>query len=328
MSISFNISSGGRGRGLLLAGLCVSGLAGLPAPGRPIEFSEPGNSSLTVNVSGLGAKPAALPSVDARVFRPHNYDANPDVSPGLKPLTRAAGLADRQNSRAPGLFDRDKNWLQQTPQEMLQSMMEKDALKLPASGAGNKSWDAAASWDPYNLPSTRRNGGAKTEARGGATNRLDSVAALNANDPFAVFSSRRPSPDYPATLDANVARLRGVADWLHTGDDSAADVRRERMDAASQLDEFRRPPGFQTPGGNSGWLYPAATPGRGRAVGTDVEKSARTQGASAAGMFNLPSAPLAPIAPIAPGPTSLTPAPYSPAAKPKPLEVSAPRRVF
>lgn len=331
MSVNFNPSSRGRARFFLLCSLGIGGLAGLPMQGRPIEFSEPGGSNLTVNVSSLRAKPADLPSVEDRVFRPHTYNSSQGVISRLKPMAASPAAGTRQNNRVPGLFDRDKSWLQQTPQEMLDSMLERDALKLPGSTTWNKPSEPWSASDPYNLQAARRRGAAKNEARGPAreTNRLDGAATvLNASDPFAPFSSRRPSSDLPGASDLNVGRPREVVDWLHGGDDSSPDGRHERTDPASQLEAFRRNQGLQTPGGNPGWLNPAATPNRGNAFVTDVEKSSRSPGGASSALFTAPAAPLAPTAPLAPGQTSLTPAPYSPSAKPKPLNISAPRRSF
>ena len=328
MSNRFNISQAGAARFLLLCGLGVGGLITRPAPARPIEFSDPGSSNLTIHVSSLGVKPAALPDVGDRVFKPHNYSSAQGQISSMKPLPPAPGLASRQKSHVPGLGERDQNWLQQRPQEMLQGMMDKEALKLPTYGAGNKPLDSGSTWDPYNLYA-RRSSTAKAELRGQLreTNRLGASATLNANDPFAALSGRRPSPDYPATLDVNTARPLGVADWLHTGDDSTPDVRRDRLDTANPLDEFRKNQGLPTAVGNSGWLNPPPPARNNNAFVSDVEKSLRRAG-GAASLLTLPNLPAAPTAPVAPGQTSLTPAPYSPTVKPKPLDVSAPRRHF
>ncbi len=327
MSIRFNISNGGRARRFLLCCVAAGCLAGGPVQARPIEFSEPGSSDLTVNVSGLGTKPADLPSVEDQVFRPHVYQSKQSLSAGMKPLANSF----RQNQRSPGLFDRDQNGLPQTPQAMLDSMLDRDVLKLPGYGAGKKPLDSWSSWDPYNLQTSRRGDSAKADSRSSAreTNHLDGAnAALNANDPFAAFSGRRPSADYPATLDGNAGRPRDVADWLHAGTDASPDARRDPINPAGRLDDDRRNQGLQTPGVNSGWLNPAATPVRGNSFVTDLEKFSRATDRPAAALFSLPSAPTAPTAPLAPGQTSLTPAPYTPPAKPKPLNVSAPRRNF
>lgn len=308
----------------MLCCLAGGGLASGSMQARPIEFSEPGSSNLTVNVSGLGAKPADLPSVANRVFRPHAYQNSAGLPTGMKPLANSF----RQNNRVTRPPDRDKNALPQTPQQVLQSMMEGETHKLTAYGTENQRLDESSSWDPYNLQSARRSGTTKANARGLAreTNRLDgATAALRANDPFASISGRRPSPDFPATLDVNAGRPREVADWLHAGDGAALDARRDRMDHVGPLDDFRKPQGLQPPGSSSSWLTPPAAPGRGNAFVTDMEKSSRSADRSASALFTLP---VAPGAPMAPGQTSLTPAPYSPPAKPKPLNVSAPRRNF
>lgn len=328
MSNRLNILNAGAARFLLLCGLGVSGLITRPAPARPIEFSEPGSSNLTVHVSSLGVTPSALPDVGDRVFKPHNYSSAQGQISSMKPLAPAPSLASRQKSHVPGLGERDQNWLQQRPQEMLQGMMDREALKLPTYGAGNKPLDTGSAWDPYNL-SARRGTAAKTELRGQLreTNRVGTVATLNANDPFAALSGRRPSPDYPATLDVNTARPRDVADWLHTGDDSTPDFRRDRVDTANPPDEFRKNHGWPTPVGNSGWINPPPPARNNNAFVSDVEKSGRPAD-GAASLLTLPSLPVAPTAPVAPGQTSLTPATYSPPAKPKPLDVSAPRRRF
>ncbi len=328
MRDSFNISIHGPARFFLLCCLGAGGLAEFPAPARPIEFSEPGVSNLTVNVSGLGGKPAELPDVGERVFRPHNYDATQGIVSGIKLQAGSPAAVFRANNRAPGLFDRDKNWLLQTPQDMLQNMMEKDAVKLPVYEAVNKPLNTASVWDPYSLQSSRRNSATKSEARSGVTNRLDGGAVRQANDPFAAFSGHRSSPDVLTALDINASRPHGVADWLHTGNDSLAENRRDQMDIANQLEIFKKNQGYQMPADTAGWVNPAAPPRRDNAFVSDVEKSLRPPGGVAVNLFAPPTAPVAPSAPLAPGQTSLTPAPYAPPVKPKPLDFSAPRRVF
>jgi hypothetical protein len=323
MSIRFNSSKPGATRGLLLCGLVAVGLAEGTMTARPIEFSEPGSTNLTVNVSGLGVKPAALPDVSEQVFRPHQYPTKQSLSSGIKPLARPA-LAARPNNRAPGVFDQDKTWMQQTPQEMLQGMMERDALKLPTF---SKPSESTSSRDPFTFTPTRRNAATKTETSG-MTNRWNGTGALNANDPYAVLSGRRPAPDYPATLDVNAARPRGVEDWLHVGDDPSREGRRDRLDNFNLPTESRRTPGWVAPNGNADWRNPAALPNRNPSLVNDLEKSARTPGVAGGVLLPRPAVPVAPIAPLAPTSTSLTPKPYVPPTKPKPLNVSAPRRPF
>ena len=330
MSIRFKNSRRGAVRAWVLSGLAWFCLASSTTHARPIEFSEPAGSNLTANVSGLGVKPADLPSVEDRVFRPHSYNSTRDAAYNMKPLTTPPGPVNPMRNRPPGPFDRDQNWMQMAPDKMLQKMLERDALKLPSFETGDNSSDAWSAWDPYNLKSFRRNGTGKNESRGRSqvTNRLDNAAdVLNASDPFAPFSGRRGSFDESATPDLNAGRTRGFSDLPRSGAEFSPEAL-ERKQQADHLEEFKRTLNFQTPGMNPVLPAPGFPPARGNGFVSEMDNFSRSPARAAMPQWTPPTAPLAPQSPLAPGQTSLTPSPYSPPAKLKPVNVTAPRRSF
>lgn len=322
MSVRFNISSGGCARFVLLCSLGISGLAVSPLAGRPIEFSEPSKSALTADVSGLGVKPLDLPSVEDRVFTPHSYKSSPAGDYNMRPST-AMRRVPVQNNRPPGLFDQPKNWTQMTPDEMMQSLMERDTLKLPSYGANGKSSEAWSLKNRYNLQTPASKNDLRNNAR--ATNRLD-AAAMNANDPFASYYGRRNSPDNLPAAGANVGRPQNWSYLLHGNEESSPGALRERKAQADRQDDFRRTLNLQPSEPNSPLSRPAVSTVRGNDYVSRPASAAGSSPGRVNPLLNLPSVPTAPTAPLAPGQTSLTPSPYSPPTRAKPVILKHPAR--
>ena len=330
MQASFKIFNSRAAQSGWLCGLGLFCLAGANAPGRPIEFSEPSGSNVTSHVSRLGAKPADLPGVEDRVFKPHSYSSADGAVYSMKPITAPPAATPSRKNRPPGPFNRDNDWTQLAPEKILLKQMERDALKLPAFDAGDGSSEEWSSWDPYNLKSVRRNGTGKNDARGRGreTKRLDSAAdVLTASDPFAPYSGRHTSLDVSQASDLNARRTRGFADLPRGGGEFAPEAL-ERKQQADHLEDFKRTLNFQTPGLNPVLSAPASPQPRGNAFVSDVDNFSRSASGSANPLVAVPVAPVSPRAPLAPGQTSLTPSPYTPPAKLKPTAISAPRRSF
>lgn len=320
MRLSFKIFTSASARILMWSGVSLGCLVSGSALGRPIEFSEPTNSNLTASVSTLGAKPADLPSVEDRVFRPHSFSARRDnTSYNMRPMGPSPGPVNLRRSNQPGAFDGDQNWMQLSPEKILMQQMERDALKLPGFETGNNSSAAWSSWDAYGLKNPGRKSAIKLEPAGRSpkSTRPDGASdVLNTTDPFAQYSGRRAFTD-----------VATAPDLPATGSDLSLDALRERKQEADHMDEFKRTLNFQTPGLSP--LLPAAVSQapRGNAFISEVVNPPRSSAEAAMLKFAAPVAPVAPRAPLAPGDTSLTPAPYSPT-KLKPVVVTAPRRSF
>ena len=330
MSISFKIFKSSATPSRWLCGVGLLCLDVSIAPGRPIEFSEPSGTNLTAQVSSLGTKPADLPSIEDRVFKPHSFNSPDSPVYNMKPQTAPPPVVNARKNRTPGVFDRDNDWTQMAPEKILLKQMEREALKLPSLEAGDNLSDDASSWDPYNLKSSRRNGSGKKDSRGRdrETIRLDNASdVLTASDPFAPFSSRRSSSDNSPGADATAGRTRGLADLPHMGTEFSPEAV-ERKQQADHLEDFKRTLNFQTPGQSPVSPTPVYQPARGNAFVSEVDSFSRSSARFANPQLAIPLAPVAPRVPLAPGQTSLSPSPYSPPAKLKPVEASAPRRVF
>lgn len=336
MSFSLKIVRRSAARVVLLFCLGISGLGGLPARGRPIEFSEPTDPKVTTSVNELGSKSSSLPSIEDRAFKPNSFNSPIGKPNDMKPL---APLHGSVNMRANSRLDRKKNWGIMTSDEMMQSLIMRNVYKQPRLGAVANDLGPGASVESYSLEMSRRNSltnrlGAY-DFRGGSreTNRWGNASdALNSDDPFAAQAGRRTSPGSPLNSDLNAGRSSSLSDLFRGGDDMSPDAIRERKALADHLDEFRRLLDAQTSGANSGAMNPAT---RATGMGGKGNSSAPWPGSSFSSLpeknnsvFTPPGVPLAPDAPLAPGQTSLTPSPYPTPSKPKAQVVSPPRRKF
>jgi hypothetical protein len=336
MSFSFKIVRCSAARVVLLFCLGISGLAGLPAHGRPIEFSEPTDPKVTTSVNELGSKSSSLPSLEDSAFKPNPFNSTIGGPNGMKPLAPLPGSPImRANSR----LDRKKNWGLMTSDEMMQSLIVRNVYKQPRFGAGANDLGPGASVESYSLQMSRQNSLTNRltayDFRGGSreTNRWDNASdALNSDDPFAAQAGRRASPGSPLSSDLNAGRPSNLSDLFRAGDDMSPDAIRERKALADHLDEFRRLLDSQTPGANPGAMNPATgTPGMGGLGNSSVSRPGSSFSSlpeKINSVFTPPSVPVAPGAPLAPGQTSLTPSSNSAPSKPKSQIVPSPRRKF
>jgi hypothetical protein len=333
MSFSFKIVRPGVARWVLLSSLGIGGLAGLPARGRPIEFSEPTDPKATTSVNELGLKSSSLPSLEDNTFTPNPFKSNFGDANNVKPLAPMYGSPNvRPNPRK-------KNSGLMTSDEMIQSLIVRNGYKQPRFGAAANDLGPGASVESYSMQMSRQNSltnqlGAYN-FRGGSreTNRWDNAAdALNSDNPFAAQAGRRTSPGSLLSLDSNASRPSSLSDLFRGGDDMSPDAIRERKALADHLDEFRRLLDSQTTAANPGVMNPAAG-----TSGMDAQgnSSVSRPGSSFSSLpekinsvFTPPSVPVAPGAPLAPGQTSLSLSPNPEPSKPKSQIISSPRRKF
>jgi hypothetical protein len=339
MSFSFKIVRRGVARLVLVFCLGIAGRAGLPAHGRPIEFSQPTGPNVNTNVSELGAKSPGLPSLEDSAFKPNSFHSTIGEPNSMKPPTPLPGSPIiRANTR----LDRNKNWGIMTSDEMMQSLIVRNVYKQPRSGAEANDLGPAASVESYSLQMFRQNSLTNRlrayDFRGGSreTNRWDNAYdALNSADPFGAQAGRRILPGGPLSSDSNSGRPFSLSDFFRGGDDLSPDAIRERKALADHLDEFRRLLDPQTPGANVGAMNPATGSS---GVGGLGNSSAQRPGGSFSSLPEkinsvfvppgVPVAPVAPVAPLAPGQTSPTPSPNTEPSKPKSQIVAPLRRNF
>ena len=304
---------------LVLLSIGISGLTVLPAPGAPIEFSEPTGSNPAASVSDLGAKRAELPALEDRIFKPHNYMSDGDVT--YTPSLAAPAAPFRQNP-VPGQFDREKNWLQFTPAQAWQKMIDRDGLKPPSfEKNGNDFSDTSFG----KQPASRRNAVVKNERFQDARHPENTSDSLASNDPFAAYSRRAANFGGLPSSELNEDRPRNLSDLTHPGNDVSPEAMRQQKEITDHLEEFRRTLTPQTT-----MIVNPAIPVQApeNAYVTHVENPSRGPNGRINPMFLAPVVPVAPQAPQAPGQPSLAPSTYTSSAKLKPVIVTAPRRSF
>jgi hypothetical protein len=337
MSVSFNIfkREAVRVDRLLCLGAVV--LACLQSQGRPIEFSEPTGTNLTANVSELGTKPSRLPETERGIFKSDTFNSAID-SDSIKPLKPLRGSATLRNG---GRQDQGKNWMLMTPEETMQSLIDRDAYKQSRSGASAYGLWPATSLERYHLQTSRQNsatnrlGAYDFPGRSRETNRWDNASgASTLNDPFAAYGGRRPLPGGPLSSDLNATRPYSLSDLLRSGDDMSSDAISGRKALADHMEEFKKSLDPQIPAANHRVLNPTSgNGGLGNSSDPLPGSSFSSLPEKVKSAFAPPSVRLAPTAPLAPGQTppdqtSLTPSPNSAPSKPKSVISSAPQRRF
>ena len=329
MTSSFKAFNRRTARIVLLSCLGISGFFGLVQPsllGRPIEFSEPTGPTVSTNADTWAGQSTTGLKLESEQFKPNTLDLSRRTPNSLRPLPpTSARLRNRANP--------EKNWTQMSPDEMMQSMMHKDMLKLTPSGAGAGELNASSSVEDYylhmlqNKTATNRLGAADSGGHSGETNLWDNSSGdLKASDPFAAITGRRSDNFLNENLGGG--RADGWPGLLKSGEDMSPDAIRERKAQADQFEDYKRTFGFQAPGANPVPPEPAGAVRTANVLAPLAGSSFSSLPAKAIGSFTVPSAPLAPAAPFAPGQSSLAPAPYTAPAKPKSLIFSAPQRKF
>jgi len=320
-----------------IALLCCLGTGGVfdsaqgQMQGRPIEFSEPTSSTLATNVSGLGAKISEMQNIQDRLARPNGFNLEGRQPNSLRPLPpRGASYSQQRRD------SRDKNWVQMSPDEMIQSMMGRNIYKLPDSSAtepGGSSLEQLylqASRD--SVPTNRM--GTFDLGRSRETSPLGN--ASEDWNPFSAYPGRRLAPDTARDAGGTSGKPLGLADFLRRGEDSSPEALRQQKAQMDRLEEFRRSLDIQTPAIAPSFSSPSdRSPGIAR-IGSDpsalpgasVRSPAGQAGQGVNPLFAPPTARLAPTAPLAPGQSSLTPSPSPMPSKPKPVLFSAPQRTF
>jgi len=303
-----------------IGGFLDLGKSALPA--RPIEFSEPADTTVSTNVGAWNGQSTGL-RLEEDQFKPNVLNLSRRLPNSLRPLPP-------NSVRMPNRTTQEKNWMMMSPDEMMQSMIQKDILKLPHPSVGEL--NPSASVDQIyrqmfqNKSATNRFGAAEARGGSGETNLWGSTSQnWNSSDPFAVIANRRPE-----TLNEKLhdGRAEGWSGLFKSGEDMSPNAIRERKAQAEQMSEYKKFLGYQTPGANSAFPDPSEAGRSGNALTPLPENSFSSLPVKIVTPLTLPSAPVAPLAPFAPGQSSLTPATYSPPPKPKSLIFTAPQRKF
>jgi hypothetical protein len=331
MSFSFKIFRRTAARVALLFCVGTSGLVSLQSHGRPIEFSEPTGTNLTANVSGLGTKTTGLPGAQESIFS-HSFNTPIDTPSNLRPLAPLPGsVTIRNNNRG----DREKNWMLMTPDEMMQSLINRDVYKQPRFGTSAYDLQQAISRNRYYPQTSRQNsrtnqfGAYDFRSLSSETNQWGNASdSFTLNDPFAAYASKRPSRGGQPGSDLNASTTFSLSDLFKSSDDKP-NAFGDRKALANHLEEFKKNLDSQTPGANHGLLNAAPgdngfgkfsdpLPGSSFSSVPEKPKSALTP----------PGVRLAPTAPAGPDQVSPTLSPSSAPPKPKPVLPSPPQRRF
>jgi hypothetical protein len=332
MSSSFKIFRRTAARVVLLLCAWSSGLASLQSHGRPIEFSEPTGTNLTANVSELGNKTTKLPGAEGSIFSAHSFNTPIDTPSKLRLLAPLPGSATIQNNSR---REREKNWMLMSPDEMMQSLVNREVYKQPRFGASAYDLQQTTSRDRYSLQTSHQNsrtnqlGAYDFRGLSSETNRWSNASdTFSFNDPLAAYAGKRPSRGQLGS-DLNANGAYSLSDLFKSGEDRASDALGDRKALADHLEQFRKSADSQTPGANQGLLNPAS------GNGGFVKFSDPLPGSSfssvpekAKSALIPPGARLAPTAPVAPDETSPPPLASSAPPKPKSVLPSSPKRKF
>lgn len=296
----------------LIAIVCL----GLPPrfQARPIEFSAPTDPAVSSTLNSVGPAPKELPQAADYAIKPP--ELNQRLPNAMKPLPPPPS----SNRNPPA--EPKKHWSLTTPEEMMKSMIERDILKLPPSGADQNEWTRPAR---KGLATNRWNS-FDSQHRSGETNFFNAPGLARGQDRFGSFGGQRTggwNTDSYLT-----GRPSGFSDLFHQGEETSPEAMRERKAQLEQLEKFKKSFTTTMPGWAPARNSSSSSPGGfGAAPQVQPENSPGSLAKTPGPVFTLPSAPVAPSAPAGPGQSSLTPAPYTPAPKIKP-SFSAPRRKF
>jgi hypothetical protein len=321
MSFSLKNPKGATMR--IFAGICVvlglGFLAEFAAQGRSIEFSEPEGSLTATNLNSLAPNPS--------IVDPYNVGQKSLLGtqklPGnsMRPLppprvVRSGSSANRNGSTA-------KSWAIMTPDEMMQSLVERDVFKMPRSDSGENGSDSSYQIFRHNSVTNRFD--SSDSLRGGSdTNRFGSESDfLRSYDPFG-SQERRNLQGNSRNSSVFGDKPDSTWDFFKRTDDNSPEAIKERKAQVDRVDAFKKmldttasvstpksaipqPSfGFGTPAMNSSLFNPGSP--------------------SSVPVLAAPTAPTAPTAPLAPGQSPVVT--YTPLPKPKATGFEIQKRRF